>query len=59
MYRWRPGQSEIPLGLLQTKQAEILPWSLLAVDPKYYGYLTRGGKTECKVRGFTLVYPEL
>ena len=31
-------------------------WNLTLEGLKNYGYLTRGGKVECKVRGFSLNY---
>ena len=48
IYKWRPGQVEIPLG------DPIIEFA--SGGAKNYGYETRGGKVECKVRGFLLNY---
>ena len=60
IYKWRPGQSEIPLGVFLgewTDEAEGDPIIEFASGgAKNYGYRTRGGKVECKVRGFSLNY---
>lgn len=56
VYRWRPGQAEIPLGFLgdltETNGDPIVEFA--SGGAKNYDYLTGGGKTECKVRGFSL-----
>ncbi|CAH3173203.1 unnamed protein product, partial [Porites evermanni] len=60
IYKWRPGQVEIPLGVFLgdfTDEAEGDPIIKSASGgAKNYGYETRGGKVECKVRGFSLNY---
>ena len=60
IYKWRPGQTEIPLGVFLgdfTDECEGDPIVEFASGgAKNYGYVTRGGKFECKVRGFSLNY---
>ena len=62
IYKWRPGQAEIPLGVFLgefTDEVEgdpIVEFASGRGAKKNYGYLTRGGKVECKVRGFSLNY---
>ena len=60
IYKWRPGQAEIPLGDFLgdfTDEVEGDPIIEFASGgAKNYGYETRGGKVECKVRGFSLNY---
>ena len=60
IYKWRPGQVEIPLGVFLeefTDEVEGDPIIEFASGgAKNYGYETRGGKVECKVRGFSLNY---
>ena len=60
IYRWRSGQADIPLGNLLgefTDETDGDPIQEFASGgAKNYGYVTRSGKTECKVRGFTLNY---
>ena len=60
IYKWRPGQVEIPLGVFLrdfTDEKDGDPIIEFASGgAKNYGYLTRGGKVECKVRGFSLNY---
>ncbi|CAH3184361.1 unnamed protein product [Porites lobata] len=60
IYKWRPGQGEIPLGVFLgdfTDEVEGDPIIEFASGgAKNYGYETRGGKVECKVRGFSLNY---
>ena len=61
IYKWRPGQVEIPLGVFSrdfTDEKDGDPIIEFASGgAKNDGYLTRGGKVECKVRGFSLNYP--
>lgn len=58
IYRWRPGWSDIPTGVFlgqmrdETEGDPIVEFA--SGGAKNYGYKTRGGKFECKVRGFTL-----
>ena len=56
--KWRPGQAEIPLGVFLgelTDEVEGNPiLEFASGGAKNYGYLTRGGKVECRVRGFSL-----
>ena len=58
IYKWRSGQVEIPLGVFLgdfTDEVEGDPIIEFASGgAKNYGYETRGGKVECKVRGFSL-----
>ena len=58
IYKWRPGQAEIPLGVFLgelTDEVEGNPiLEFASGGAKNYGYLTRGGKVECRVRGFSL-----
>ena len=59
VYRWRPGQLEIPplgnfLGQFTDETDEGTVIKFASSGAKNYGYLTRGGKTECKVSGFFL-----
>ena len=60
IYKWRPGQVEIPLGVFLrdfTDENDGDPIIEFASGgAKNYGYLTRGGKVECKVREFSLNY---
>ena len=55
-YKWCPGQVEIPLGVFLgefTDEVEGDPIIEFASEgAKNYGYETREGKVECKVRGF-------
>lgn len=58
IYKLRPGKTEIPLGVFlgdYTDECEGDPIVEFASGgAKNYGYVTRGGKVECKVRGFSL-----
>ena len=60
IYKWRPGQVEIPLGVFLgefTDEVEGDPIIEFASGgAKNYGYETRGGKVECNVRGFSVNY---
>ena len=60
IYKWRARQSEIPLGVFLgewTDEVEGDPITEFASGgAKNYGYLTRGGKVACKVKGFSLNY---
>lgn len=60
VYRWRPGQSQIPFGSFLGEFTDELDGDpiveFMSGGTKNSGYLTRGGKTECKVRGFSLNY---
>ena len=60
IYKWRPGQVEIPLGVFLgdfTDEVEGDPIIEFASGgAKNYGYEIRGGKEECKMRGFSLNY---
>ena len=58
IYRWKAGQPYIPVGdyLGQFKdeiEGDVIE-EFVSGGAKNYGYTTRGGKTECKVRGFSL-----
>ena len=58
VYRWHPGQLEIPLGNFlgqftdETDGDPVIKFA--SSGAKNYGYLTHGGKTKCKVSGFYL-----
>ena len=59
IYHWKPGQPELPLGnYLGEFTNELEPGDHIlefaAAGPKNYAYKTHMGKTECKVRGFSL-----
>ena len=58
LYRWKPGQSSIPIGDYLGQFTDELEGDVISEfvsgGAKNYGYTTRGGKTECKVRGFSL-----
>lgn len=63
IYKWWPGQPEIPLGnFLGDMTDELDPGDgtrdfiveFVSCGPKNYGYRTNKGNTEVKVRGFTL-----
>lgn len=59
IYKWQPGQSEIPLGDYLGEMTNELEGEDFIVDftssaPKNYGYITNNGNVCCKVRGFTL-----
>ena len=59
IYHWKPGQPELPLGnYLGEFTNELEPGDHIvefaAAGPKNYAYKTHLGKTECKVRGFSL-----
>ena len=58
IYRWKPGQPSIPLGNYLGDMTDELNGDVIvefvAAGAKNYAYRTKKGKTECKVRGFTL-----
>jgi len=67
IYWWEPGLPDIPLGsYLGDFTNEIKPVEIdgivhedyivefVSAGPKNYAYVTKHGKQECKVRGFTL-----
>ena len=58
IYRWRGGQPSIPLGDYLGDMTDELDGDTITEfasgGAENYGYRTAGGKTECKVRGFTL-----
>ena len=59
IYSHRPGQPDIPTADYLGEMTDELEGDDHIVDfssggPKNYGYKTRHGKVECKVRGFTL-----
>ena len=58
IYRWKPGQTSIAIGdylgeMTDELQGDVIT-EFVSGGAKNYGYKTRQGKTECKVRGFTL-----
>ena len=59
IYRWTPGQTEIPLGddlgdMTNELEGQGHIVEFVSGGPKNYGYLTSQEKCCCKVRGFTL-----
>lgn len=59
IYKWRPGDTDIPLGDYLGEMTNELEGGDYIVDfssagPKNYGYRTHQGKVCCKVRGFSL-----
>ena len=59
IYKWSPGQPDIPLGDYLGEMTNELEDGDFIVDfssagPKNYGYVTKQGKVCCKVRGFSL-----
>ena len=60
IYKWRPGPDRNPLRVFLgdfTDECEGDPVVEFASGgATNYGYVTRGGKFECKVRGFSLNY---
>ena len=58
IYRHKPGQPKVPIGDYLGEMTDELEGDVITEfvsgGAKNYGYVTRGGKTECKVRGFTL-----
>ena len=58
IYRWSPGQPIIPIGDYLGEMTDELEGDVtvefVSRGAKNYGYRTRNGKVECKVRGFTL-----
>ena len=58
IYRWKQGQPSIPIGDYLGQFTDELEDDVISEfvsgGAKNYGYTTRGGKTECKVRGFSL-----
>ena len=63
VYKWQPGEPEIPLGnflgemtdeLGNGKGNRYVIVEFLSCSPKNYAYRTGLGKTEVKIRGFTL-----
>ena len=59
VYAWKPGQPSLPLGNYLGEFTDELEGGDIIVEfaaagPKNYGYRTKNGKVECKVRGFQL-----
>ena len=58
IYKWRDGQTKIETGDFLGEMTDELDGDLIVEfvsgGPKNYAYQTEKGKTECKVRGFTL-----
>lgn len=59
IYRWKPDQSELPLGDYLGQFTNEIDGDdhiieFASAGPKNYGYKTKNGKVECKVRGFSL-----
>ena len=59
MYAWKPVQPSLPLGNYLGEFTDELEGGdsiveFEAAGPKNYGYRTKQGKVECKVRGFRL-----
>lgn len=63
IYKTKPGQEKLPLGPYLGQFTDELGGDTIVEfvsgGAKTYGYLTKKGKTECKVRGFTLNYETL
>ena len=63
IYRCKPGQVKLPLRRFLDDFKDELGGDpiveFVSGGAKNYGYLTRSGKTECKVRGFSLNYAAL
>ena len=58
IYRWKQGQPSIPVGdylgqFTDELEGDIIT-EFISGGAKNYGYITRSGKNECKVRGFSL-----
>ena len=60
IYKTKPGQEKLPLGPYLGQFTDELGGDKLVEfvsgGAKNYGYKTRKGKVECKVRGFTVNY---
>ena len=60
IYKTQAGQEKVPLGDYLGQFTDETDGDLIVEfcsgGAKNYGYLTRGGKVECKVRGFSLNY---
>ena len=60
IYHTREGQEMVPMGWFLGQFTNETPGDSIVEfvtgGPKNYGYLTKKGKTECKVRGFSLNY---
>ena len=58
IYRWKQGQPSIPVGDYLGQFTDELEGDIInefiSGGAKNYGYITRSGKNECKVRGFSL-----
>ena len=58
IYQWKEGQTEIETGDFLGEMTDELDGDtiveFISGGPKNYAYKTDKGKTECKVRGFTL-----
>ena len=60
IYRWKPNGPELPLGQYLGQFTNELDdpsdyiTEFISGGAKNYGYRTKHGKTDCKVRGFTL-----
>lgn len=63
IYKTKPGQEKLPLGPYLGQFTDELGGDkiveFVSGGAKNYGYRTRKGKVECKVRGFTLNYETL
>ena len=58
IYRWKEGQAYIPVGdylgqFTDELEGDIIT-EFISGGAKNYGYKTRGGNCNCKIRGFTL-----
>lgn len=58
IYLWEPGRPSVPvddyLGCMTDELEGDVIQEFVSGGAKNYGYITRGGKVQCKVRGFTL-----
>lgn len=63
IYKTKPGQEKLPLGPYLGQFTDKLGGDkiveFVSGGAKNYGYKTRKGRVECKVRGFTLNYETL
>lgn len=58
IYLWEPGRPSVPVDdylrcMTDELEGDVIQ-EFVSGGAKNYGYITRGGKVECKVRGFTL-----
>ena len=58
VYRWQQGRPSIATGDMLGEMKDELDGDVIrefvCAGPKNYGYITQQGKSDCKIRGFTL-----